>query len=61
MVWTCAEIGLRVHWTKDVEYGVARQEEKRKTMGKVLGCSEGHTEEDAKDRVRWRQISEKRR
>lgn len=47
-----------------LKMGAARQEEKRRTTEKVCGCSEGGcedgwcvlTEEEARDRVRWRQM-----
>lgn len=39
----------------DNQYRAARQEENGKTTKKVRGCSEeGHTEEDTRDGVRWR-------
>lgn len=44
------------------EYGAVRQEEKRKTTEIICGCNEGGyaefgvTEEDASDRMRWRQM-----
>lgn len=47
---------------KDVEYGASRQEEKRKPIEKAHGrgggghARAGVTEEDAEDRVRWRQM-----
>lgn len=35
----------RIYWTKDAEYGAARQEEKRKTTEEVhRGSEEGHAE-----------------
>lgn len=54
----CAEEGYWMHWTKVVEYGAARQVE---TIEKIHGCNKGDmervgvTEENARDRVRWRQ------
>lgn len=29
MFWTCSEERWWIHWTKDVEYGAAMQEEKK--------------------------------
>lgn len=47
---------------KDLKYGAVREEEKRKTTEIICGCNEGGyaefgvTEEDASDRMRWRQM-----
>lgn len=47
---------------KDLKYGTVREEEKRKTTEIICGCNEGGyaefgvTEEDASDRMRWRQM-----
>lgn len=41
MVWICAEEGLWIYWTKNVEYGAARQGLKRKTRQEADGWSEG--------------------
>lgn len=35
-----------MYWTKDVEYGAARKEGKRKAIEVVPGCSKGGSEED---------------
>lgn len=50
-----------MYWTKDIEYGASRQEEKRKTRGEVHICSQtghraGMTEDDSRDRMRWKQV-----
>lgn len=51
-----------MEWSKEVEDDAARQVERRKTSEKIQGCSErGYawadvTEEDARGRVRWRQM-----
>lgn len=60
MVWAYAEKGMWYYWTKYVEHGAARQNEKRKTLEEVRRCSEGShaqvgvAEEDARNRVGWR-------
>lgn len=36
MFWTCSEERWWIHWTKDVEYGAAMQEEKKKITEEVL-------------------------
>lgn len=61
MVWTCAEEGKQIYRTKGVEYEAVRQEEKKKTAEKMDIVKEdvkevGNTVEDARDRVRWRQM-----
>lgn len=46
MVWTFAEKGWWIYWTKDAKYGAAKQEmEKKKTTQKIDGCSEWHEED----------------
>lgn len=59
MVWTCAENRERVYWKKGLQYGPARQEEKRETIDKIYVVKEdmqsmqrvGVAEEDG---LRWR-------
>lgn len=36
--------GQWLYWTKDVEFGAAKWEEKWKTTEKVYGCNEGQAE-----------------
>lgn len=37
----CAEEEEWIYWVKDVEDGMARQEQKRKIIEEVHGCREG--------------------
>lgn len=53
MGWTCAEEREWIYGVNGFEYGVARQEEKRKTIERDQGCSEGR---NARYRVRWREM-----
>lgn len=62
MVWTCAKEGEWTDWTKDVEDGAARQEEKSKTPESVWNIVKedikmvGITSEEERNRVRSRQM-----
>lgn len=56
MVWTFAEKGWWIYWTKDAKYGAAKQEmEKKKTMVVVVNDMKrtSVTEQDTSDRVKW--------
>lgn len=63
LVQTCVEEIWRVYWEKDGEDGSLRQEEKRKAKEELYGRGKrrriqvvGVTEEDAEERMRWKQM-----
>lgn len=43
MVWTCAEKGQSIYWTKDVECEAARQKKKKEDM-QTVGLKERDAE-----------------
>lgn len=61
LVWTCAQEVQQIHWQKDAQDRVTRQESKRKTNEEIHGCGEdmqivGVKKEDAGGRERWKRI-----
>lgn len=50
MVWTCAKEGEWIYLIKHARYGAAKQEEKKKTIEKVLGV----VKEDMQ-RISWKE------
>lgn len=53
MIWTCAEEGGWIHWTKHAGDGAACRRKRRRTERRFMKVEK---EEHAMGRVRWRQM-----